>query len=155
MKFRLLLTLAGLITGFCDPVRAQEKNTVDPQVRQQIEALNRQYDEAFNQNDAEAVAALFRADTVEAGPEEAASGQQEIEERYKILFESHPNGYSTKLDQVYAIGSRICALAEWSAMQKKHTSQPPLLKEGDVVAIDVRVREGDAWKICMLYCSYK
>ena len=51
MKFTLLLTLAGLATGFS----AQEKNTVDPQVRQQIEALNQKFDEAFNQNDAEAL----------------------------------------------------------------------------------------------------
>jgi len=36
MKFTLLLTLAGLAIGFS----AQERNTVDPQVRQQIEALN-------------------------------------------------------------------------------------------------------------------
>ena len=153
MKFRLLLTIAGLVIGFSDPARPQDKNTVEPQVRQQVEALNLKYDEAFNQNDAEAVAALFTADAVETGPEEAASGQQEIEDRYKILFESHPNSHATKLDQVYAIGSRVCAISEWSVMQKTHTSQPMLLKEGYVVTINVR--EKDAWKIGMLYWSYK
>jgi hypothetical protein len=69
MKFRLLLTIAGLVVGFGGPTRAQEKNAVDPQVRQEVEALNLKYDEAFNQNDAEAVAALFTADAVETGPE--------------------------------------------------------------------------------------
>ena len=59
MKFRLLLTLAGLAIGLSAQPRAQEKNTVDPQVRQQIEVLNQKFDEAFNQNDAEAVADLF------------------------------------------------------------------------------------------------
>jgi len=122
-------------------------------VRQQIEALNRKYDEAFNQNDAEAVADLFTADAVEAGPEEAASGKQEIEDRYKVLFESHPTDHASKLDQVYAIGNRVCAITEWSVMQKKHASQPMLLKEGYVVTINVR--EGDVWKICMSYWSYK
>jgi uncharacterized protein (TIGR02246 family) len=48
-------------------------------VRQQVEALNLKYDEAFNQNDAEAVADLFTPDAVESGPEEAVSGQQEIQ----------------------------------------------------------------------------
>jgi uncharacterized protein (TIGR02246 family) len=153
MKFHLLLTLAGLIIGVSAPARAQEKNTVDPQVRQQIEALNRQYDQAFNQNDAEAIASVFTADAVETGPEGPASGQQEIEDRYKILFESHPNSHATKINEVYAIGNRVCEIAEWSVMQKKHTSQPMLLKEGYVVTINVR--EGDAWKICMSYWSYK
>ena len=37
MKLRLLLTLAGLVIGFPALVLAQEKNTVDPDVRQQIE----------------------------------------------------------------------------------------------------------------------
>jgi len=153
MKFRLLLTLAGLAIGFCAQAPAEEKNTVDSQVRQQIEALNRKYDEAFNQNDAEALADLFTADAVEAGPEEAASGKQEIEDRYKVLFESHPTDHASKLDQVYAIGNRVCAITEWSVMQKKHASQPMLLKEGYVVTINVR--EGDVWKICMSYWSYK
>ena len=105
MKFCLLLIIAGLVCGFSRPARAQERNTIDPQVSQEVEALNLKYDEAFNRNDAEAVATLFTADAVETGPEEVASGQQEIEDRYKILFESHPNRHATKLDQVYAIGS--------------------------------------------------
>ena len=63
---------------------------VDPRVREQIEALNVRYDEAFNQNEAGAVAALFMVDAIETGPEEAASGQQEIEDRYKIFFGDPP-----------------------------------------------------------------
>jgi uncharacterized protein (TIGR02246 family) len=153
MKFRLLLTLVGLAIGFTAQPSAQEKNTVDPEVRQQIEALSRQYDEAFNRNDPGAVADLFTADAVEAGPEEVASGQQEIEDRYKVLFESQPNSHASKLDQVYAIGNRVCAIMEWSMMQKKHASEPMLLKEGYVVTINVR--EGNAWKICNLYWGYK
>ena len=146
MRRRLLQTIAGLFIGF-SIARAQEKNAVDAQVRKQIEELNLKYDEAFNQNDAEGAAALFTADAVETGPEEASSGQQEIEDRYKILFESHPNSHVTKLDQVYAIGHRVCAIAKWSMMQM-HASQPMLLKEGYFVTVNVR--EGDDWKIGML-----
>ena len=153
MRLRLLIAIGWLFVAFGVAVRAQEKNAVDPQVRKQIEELNLTYDGAFNHNDAEAVASLFTADAVESGPEEAASGQQEIEDWYKILFESHPNNYATKLDQLYAIGSRICAIAEWSMMQKKHASQPVLLKEGYVVTVNVRERDG--WKIGMRYWSYK
>jgi hypothetical protein len=39
MKMRLLLTLAGLAVGIAVPVLAQEKDTVAPEVRQQIEAV--------------------------------------------------------------------------------------------------------------------
>jgi uncharacterized protein (TIGR02246 family) len=153
MRLCLLITIGGLFVSFGVPARAQGKNAVDPQVRKQIAELNLKYDEAFNQNDAEAVSTLFTADAVETGPEEATSGQQEIEDRYKILFESHPNRHVTKLDQVYAIGHRVCAIAEWSMMQKMHASQPMLLKEGYVVTVNVH--EGDDWKVGMLYWSYK
>jgi uncharacterized protein (TIGR02246 family) len=151
MEFRPLFV--GVVVSVTTLAHAQEKGTVASQVREQIEALNVKYDEAFNQNDAEAVAALFTADALEARPEEAASGQQEIEDRYKIFFESHPKDHATKLDKLYAIGNRVCAIAQWSMMQKIHASQPALLKEGYVVTINVR--EGDTWKIGMLYWSYK
>jgi len=39
MKAPLLLTLAGLAISFGVRALAQEQNTVDPEVRQQIEAV--------------------------------------------------------------------------------------------------------------------
>jgi ketosteroid isomerase-like protein len=105
MRLRLLQPLAPYLSALAFQF-APKRNAVDLQVRKEIEELNLTYDEAFNQNDAEAVATLFTADAVESGPEEAVSGQQEIEDKYKILFESHPNGHATQLDQLYAIGSR-------------------------------------------------
>jgi hypothetical protein len=39
MKKRLLYALIGLAIGFAVPTFAQEQNTVDPEVRQQIEAF--------------------------------------------------------------------------------------------------------------------
>jgi ketosteroid isomerase-like protein len=65
MKMRLLVTFTALAIGFAVPVLAQEKNTVDPEVRQQIEAVVMKYDEAYNKNDAAATAALFTQDAVE------------------------------------------------------------------------------------------
>ena len=61
------------------------------------QTIHLKYDEAFNQNDAEAVVDLFTADAFESGPEEAVSGQQEIEDRCKVLFEPYPNGHATKI----------------------------------------------------------
>ncbi|HET9377716.1 MAG TPA: hypothetical protein VFO40_22270 [Chthoniobacterales bacterium] len=67
------------------PTFAQEQNTVDPEVRQQIEAAVLKYQEAYNNYDATATAALFTQDAVEVvGSEMAdagslASGREAIE----------------------------------------------------------------------------
>ena len=85
MKIRFLLTLAGLAFAFALPAFAQEQNTVDPEVRQQIEAVYKKFDEAFNKRDAAALAALYTQDAIEVWPWEekggAASGQEAIEKR--------------------------------------------------------------------------
>src|SRR5215469_2413042 len=153
IKIYLLLGLAVLAIGFIVPTLAQEGNTIDPQVRKQIEELNRKYDEAFNANNAVAVAALFTVDGVETGPEGPVSGQPDIVQRYLVLFQAHPTSHISKVAQVYAIGSRVCAITEYSAMQKKHSSRQARLTEGYMVTINVRERGG--WKIQMLYWGYK
>ena len=49
MKMRyLLLPLAGLVSTYALPTFGQERNAVDPEVRQQIEALLVKGDEAYN-----------------------------------------------------------------------------------------------------------
>jgi hypothetical protein len=74
MKMSLLLTLAVFAIGFGVPALAQEQNTVDPEVRQQIEAVLIKFDEAFNKNDAAAIAALYTADAAEVFEKDAAGG---------------------------------------------------------------------------------
>ena len=64
MKIRLLLALVGLAISFALPTFAQQKNTPDPQLRQRLVALVKKYDDAFNKNDAAAVAANFTEDAV-------------------------------------------------------------------------------------------
>jgi hypothetical protein len=58
MKIRLLLALVGLAVSFAFPTLAQQKDTVDPQTIEQLNANIKKADEAFNSNDAAAVAAL-------------------------------------------------------------------------------------------------
>jgi hypothetical protein len=53
------------------------------------------YDEAFNQNDAEAVADLFTADAVESGRKRPFLVNKKS--RCKLLFEPHPNSHATKI----------------------------------------------------------
>jgi ketosteroid isomerase-like protein len=80
---RLLLALAGFAVGFVVPALAQEQKTVDPEVRQQIEAVLTKYEDAFNKHDAAAIAALYTADADEVFEKEeaggSASGREAIE----------------------------------------------------------------------------
>jgi ketosteroid isomerase-like protein len=126
MKMRLLLTLAGLAFSFALPTFAQEENTVDPEVRQQIEAVLVKYDEAFNKHDATAVAALFTQGAVEVLGWEpaggAASGQHAIEKRYATELAGGMNDHVIKFVQVYPIGSEVCAITKDSVAQWKNSS---------------------------------
>jgi hypothetical protein len=65
MKMRVLLTLAGLAITPIIPAIAQEQTTVDPEVRQQIDAALTKFDDAFNSRDAAATAALYTQDAAE------------------------------------------------------------------------------------------
>ena len=64
MKTHVLGALVALTIGFAVSSIAQDKNTVDPEVYQQIEAVLTKFDEAYNKNDAAAVAALYTQDAV-------------------------------------------------------------------------------------------
>jgi hypothetical protein len=73
MKIRSLFTLAGLAVSFAVPTIAQDKNAVAPEVRQQIEAVFTQFQEAYNKHDAAAMAALHMPRTAVKMPVSAVS----------------------------------------------------------------------------------
>src|SRR5246127_1810257 len=80
LNTRLLLALIGLAVSPVVSAIAQEQNTVDPEVHQQIEAVHMKFVEAQNKGDAAAIAALFTQDAVQVwyGLSEGglASGEQ-------------------------------------------------------------------------------
>jgi uncharacterized protein (TIGR02246 family) len=140
MKLRSLLAFTGLVISLAVPSIAQEQNTVDPEVRQQIEATLTKFGEAYNKHDAAAIAALFTPDAVEVWYSEAASGQQAIEKRYAVDAASG-NSIVGNLVQVYSIGNDICAIWEFSlSTWKGH-------------AVTIYVRDADTWKIRMKYSN--
>jgi uncharacterized protein (TIGR02246 family) len=147
MKMRLLLSLAGFAIGFVVPAVAQEQNTVDPEVRQRIEAVLMKYEDAYNKNDAAAIAALYTADAAEVFEKDAAggsvSGREAIKQRYAAQFASSPSKLSLKLVQVYAIGDDVCAVSEFS----------PRFRSGKGHHTEIFVREPDDWKIRMAYTN--
>jgi hypothetical protein len=68
MKMLLVLVLAGLAIGSVVPALSQEKEVTNPEIRQQIKAIDKKFDEACNNNDAAAVAALFIRGAVDVTP---------------------------------------------------------------------------------------
>ena len=146
MKLRLLLTLAGFAIGFVLPALAQEQNTVDPEVRQQIEALLVKRNEAYNKHDRAALAAGYTEDAVfvgGGGGPEPHYGRQAIEKRIALDMASFPGevSQSHELIQVYALGLDVCAIEKLTIEQWKG------------YAILLFVREPDEWKIRMEYVN--
>jgi len=144
MKIRLLLALAAIAIGFTMPTFAQD--TVDPKTAQQIRVLAAKYDEAYNRNDAAAVAALYSEDAVLGSPHGTFHGRQAIEKIYaKHDFQDyHSKNMFTNVDRVIAVGNDVRVIGRWSDIFQQ--------QGGGAIQADGRfswvlVREGDTWKI--------
>jgi len=151
MKIRLLITVAGLAIGFAVPTFAQQTNTPDPQLRQRLVALIKNYDEVFNKNDAPALAVFFTEDAVfvtETGP---IYGREAIVKHFadlfqKVHFSDHlgkPDEYSPHI--IGTAGNEVWASGGWSTTIKGQDFGPTQIKGYWSV-----IREGDDWKIRML-----
>jgi ketosteroid isomerase-like protein len=88
MKIRLLLVLVGLAIIFAVPTFAQQTNTPDPQLRQQLERLAKSFEDAWNSNDAAALAALFTEDAVLVNDSGPVNGREAIKKYYTDLFQN-------------------------------------------------------------------
>jgi Domain of unknown function (DUF4440) len=102
MKIRLAVALVGLAISFSVPAFAQQKDTVDLRIIQQRDLLgipdalavfgelSGKLDDAYNNKDAEAAAALFTEDAVLVTPDGMVFGRQAIEKRYADTFQRWP-----------------------------------------------------------------
>jgi hypothetical protein len=98
MKMRLLLTLAGLAVGIAVPVLAQEKDTVAPEVRQQIEAVFVKFQDAFNNRDAAGIGSLLTEDATELRSWQGwAIGQEAMVKRFESDLPEILARWSTRL----------------------------------------------------------
>src|SRR5271157_4127105 len=94
MKIPLAVALVGFAISFALPIFAQEKAATPaapnpfqpipagPSLVQQLEAINEQFDEAFNKHDATAVAAFYTANAILSSPLAVASGLPDIEKYF-------------------------------------------------------------------------
>ena len=68
---RLVVALVGLTISFALPAFAQQTNTVDPKLREALDAFLKKEDETYLNGDAAALAALYTEDAVlvnDSGP---------------------------------------------------------------------------------------
>jgi uncharacterized protein (TIGR02246 family) len=134
------------------PTFAQQKETVDPKIIDQVNAIAEKYDKAVNNNDAAAVAALYTEDAVYVSDSGPIYGRQAIEKWYADVFKTwHPKNRVSKIDpnspRFIATADNVASNGEWSETVQLPTGEPIQIK-GYWSAIDTR--EGDGWKIRML-----
>jgi uncharacterized protein (TIGR02246 family) len=146
MKTHLVLAPVGLAIGFALPTFAQQKDTVDPKIAQQIRVLASNFGAACNRNDAAAVAALYSQDGFVVLPWGGGfHGRQAIEKGFAGVFQSwHPSSQISKLDRLKAAGNEVRSSGRWSHTTYE-TGGAPSKREGSFAWI--MVREGDTWKI--------
>jgi uncharacterized protein (TIGR02246 family) len=150
MKKRLVVSLAGLAISFALPTYAQQKDLADPQTTQKILAIGKAEEEAHNNHDAAAAAALFTRDAVFLTLEGPIIGRQAIQKWYTNLWQSwHSTNYITKFDgnALHLIGTAGNEL--WATGESSETGQG---KNGEPLPVKnhwfcIFVREGDDWKI--------
>ena len=96
MKIRSLLALVGLAISFAVPTFAQQQNPPDPKLREQIVALFDKFTEAWNNNNAATLAALYTKDAVFCGGEGSGPhyGREAIEKHYcPVISHTASAGY--------------------------------------------------------------
>ena len=120
-----LLSRFSLDTGSVGGKRSAKKqlkmphrDTADPQISGQINALIKKYAEGVNNNDAAAVAALCTEEAVFVTPEGLVYGRQDIEEWITDAFQRHPKDFSNPPDQrsphmIGTTGDAVWSTGNW------------------------------------------
>ena len=150
MKKRLIVPLVGLAISFALSTYAQQKDVADPETTQKILTRAKALDEAINNNDPAAIAALYTRDVVFVTTEGPIIGRQAIQKWYTDLYQWwHPKNCITKLDEnaahlIGTAGNELWATGEWNEAGQGKTGEPLPIK-GHWLCIFVR--EGDDWKI--------
>jgi uncharacterized protein (TIGR02246 family) len=119
---------------------------VDPQIAQLIHPLAVKIDEAFNKNDAAALAAFYTDDAVYTTAEgRTYTARQAIESKYALLDFQHDHCTKllTKVHRVIVMGDEVGSIGTWGCAFQWN---------GDTKHVEghystVLVHEGDTWKI--------
>jgi ketosteroid isomerase-like protein len=147
-----LLIFVLLATSF-DSFAQHSNTTTDPQITQKVRVLSRAFDDAVNNNDAAAVAALFTEDGVLVSDRGRIHGRKAIENWYSGVFQAwHPRNHIGTPDgnDPHAScfsGDEAWETGEWSETEQARPGRP-IQSRG--YWSTVYIREGADWKIGML-----
>jgi ketosteroid isomerase-like protein len=128
------------------------KETVDPQIVEQLELISRKFEKAINNDDAAAVGELFAQDGVfvtDGGP---FYGPEAIEKLFVDLFKewrfsNHLIKTAPNSHRIIVTAENIASNGEWS-QNLQGQSGDPIERKGYWGAIDTR--QGNDWNILML-----
>ena len=106
MKIRSVVALVGLAICFAVPTFAQQKEpTPSEQDRQQLDAHVKKSDEAWNKNDAAALAATFAEDAAHVTNKGPIYGREATEKHYADLFKQfHVSNHLNTVDEEWRNG---------------------------------------------------
>jgi uncharacterized protein (TIGR02246 family) len=145
MRTCLLLSIAAIVIGFVSTTFAQQKDTVDPKIIEQLQEEDKNFEEAYNKHDAAAIAALFTDEAVLVTPHGTFTGRAAIEKKYeKEDFETY-NGTDmvSTTERITPVGNELHLTRRFRANYQSYGSFIRI--EGN--ASPVFVLEGDVWKI--------
>ena len=151
MKIHLVVALMGLAISIALPALA-ETTAPDPQQREQLLALAKKFDDAWNSNDATALAALFTVDAVLIEASGPVYGREAIEKHYKDLFQNvhfsnnHTMYNDPSSNSPHAIGTdgdEMWENGEWSTTWQVKGGDP---EQHSGYHASIAVREGGVWK---------
>ena len=152
MKIRSVVALVGLAISFALPSFAQQTNTPDPELRQALLALAKKFENAWNNNDAVALAALFTKDAVLVEQSGAVNGREAIEKHYGEVFQNvhfsdnrtmYNDPDSNSPHAIGTDGNMMWENGEWSVTWQAKGSEPV---HGKGFHASIAVREDGVWK---------
>jgi uncharacterized protein (TIGR02246 family) len=151
MKIRLLGALVALAISSALPTFGQQKEKVDPQIIEQLNAIAKKYNEAINNHDAAAMGALYTEDAIFVTNTGPVYGREAIEKWYADGFKAfQPKNNTATVDphSVRMLGpDNLTNTGDWSETDKGKNGEDVPFK-GYWTTIDTR--QGDAWKICVM-----
>jgi ketosteroid isomerase-like protein len=124
-------------------------DTTDSQITEQLHAFSKKVDEAWNNNDAAALAALFTEDALlleDTGP---IYGREAIEKHYADVFQKvHFSNHLDKADQnsphvIGMTGNEAWSNGQWSLTYQVKGGVPVELSG---YWLEIYSREGGTWK---------
>jgi uncharacterized protein (TIGR02246 family) len=152
MKTLLVVPLAGLAIGFALPMFGQQKETLTSEAVEKADPLAGKFDQASNNNDPAAIAALFAEDAVFVMPDKTIVGPQAIEKQYTEWYQggqnrNHKTTYDPASYQITGTTDTVTFSGGWS--ETVEVQGKPQEFKGRWLAVDVRGSDGwKIWKLC-------